>query len=977
MTDILAVDDDRHVCLIVEQLLKMRGYDCATALSASEAREKLKADPVRLILSDVNMPGESGLELLEYVRTAHPDTAVVMMSVMDDPEVARAALDLGAYGYMTKPFESNELLIQVTNALRRRDLEIESRTHAEKLEALVASRTAALLESEKRYRTLIEKMTEGIAAIDESGRFNYANDRFCQMISYARNDLLGRPLIEFVHEEDREKWFGQFERRRQGREASYELSWRTRDGGRLYTIVSPTGHFDEQGRFLGSFAVITDITDRKKVEEDLRREYQKSTALAETSSKLISAASLESISETIMDQALRLTNSRFGFVAYIDPETGYMVAPTMTQDIWDVCQVQGKSPVFKEFSGLWGWVLEHKQAMLCNAPSSDARSGGTPAGHIPIDRFIGAPAVIGPDLVGLVAVANAPADYSDQDMAAIQPLAVLYGVAIQRKRQEEQLLENQRRLRTVMDSIDAGIMIVDAETYEIIEVNPTAARMIGADKEQIEGLSCWEFMCPGKVNCCPMRDARNLGDDSIGMHQLIDNSDRICYTADGREFPIIKTVVPVTLAGRRCFLETFIDNSTRKQVEDDLRASEERYRMLVETMREGIIIMTPNQRLGFFNNRYAEMLGYTREEFEKTSLRHVLDPDSLAIMREQFQRRRAGINEPYELALTKKDGDKIIAMFHPVSLFGPDGRFEGSLSVVVDITTQKRMERQLLQAQKLESIGQLAAGVAHEINTPTQYIHSNVEFLQEAFTTLLDTVRDMNGIMEAVQSGKSTDDLVRSCLNKMEKAGLDFITEEVPDALAGSLDGVRRISRIVDSMKYFSHPGDKQKKQIDVNDAVRNAVTVSTSEWKYSAEVETDLDPNLPLLPCYAAEFSQVLLNLIINAAHAIGDAIGPNPAGKGGIAVRTGQDDGWIEIRISDTGSGIPEEIRSRIFDPFFTTKDVGRGTGQGLAIAHSVIVEKHGGTITFETEVGRGTTFILRLPLETESTEPAVEDR
>jgi signal transduction histidine kinase len=167
-------------------------------------------------------------------------------------------------------------------------------------------------------------------------------------------------------------------------------------------------------------------------------------------------------------------------------------------------------------------------------------------------------------------------------------------------------------------------------------------------------------------------------------------------------------------------------------------------------------------------------------------------------------------------------------------------------------------------------------------------------------------------------------------------------------------------------MKEFSHPGSKEKVAINLNTIIQTPITVATNEWKYVAEIKTDLDPALPEVPCLSDEMGQVILNMVVNAAHAISDTLGANPEGKKGvITLSTRHDEGWVELRISDTGAGIPEAIRGRVFDPFFTTKKVGKGTGQGLAIVHDVITDKHQGTISFESEVGAGTTFIIRLPI------------
>jgi signal transduction histidine kinase len=270
----------------------------------------------------------------------------------------------------------------------------------------------------------------------------------------------------------------------------------------------------------------------------------------------------------------------------------------------------------------------------------------------------------------------------------------------------------------------------------------------------------------------------------------------------------------------------------------------------------------------------------------------------------------------------------------------------------------------LRQAQKLESVGQLAAGIAHEINTPIQYIGDNIHFIEESFAALSGLLQEYQKLAAAVRTNTVTPAVLSAVESSIQKTDLDYLSKEIPLAVEQSLQGVSHVSHIVNAMKEFSHPGSREKVALDLNHAIEMTVTVARGEWKYVAEMVTDFAPGLPPVPCLPGEFNQVILNLIINAAHAIGEVVKPVNGSKGTIRISTRLDGAWVEIRISDTGTGIPEEIRDRIFDPFFTTKEVGKGTGQGLTIARSVIVDKHGGALTFESEVGRGTTFIIRLP-------------
>jgi signal transduction histidine kinase len=284
--------------------------------------------------------------------------------------------------------------------------------------------------------------------------------------------------------------------------------------------------------------------------------------------------------------------------------------------------------------------------------------------------------------------------------------------------------------------------------------------------------------------------------------------------------------------------------------------------------------------------------------------------------------------------------------------------------VGADITERMALEEQLRQAQKLESIGQLAAGIAHEINTPTQYIGDNVQFLKGAFQDLRLVLENYDRLLVAAKGNVPSGETVPEVSSALEDTDVRYLLDEIPKAIEQTLEGVTRVSALVGAMKDFSHPGTKEKTELDLNRAIESTLTVARNEWKYVADLETDYDSSLPMVSCLPGEINQAILILIVNSAHAIADVVGKGGREKGKIKVQTRNCPEWDEVRIQDTGSGIPENIRARIFDPFFTTKEIGKGTGQGLAIARSVIVDKHGGTIHFETEEGKGTTFIIRLP-------------
>lgn len=292
--------------------------------------------------------------------------------------------------------------------------------------------------------------------------------------------------------------------------------------------------------------------------------------------------------------------------------------------------------------------------------------------------------------------------------------------------------------------------------------------------------------------------------------------------------------------------------------------------------------------------------------------------------------------------------------------------------LVSEIKKQKVMEeerikreRELNQAHKMEAIGTLAAGIAHEINTPIQFISDNMEFIKMTADSLLQLIKLYEILVEDYPSQKANS-VIKDIRITKETIGFSFLKEEISTAIQQSQEGLERVARIVRAMKDFSHVGiEDEKEEADINHAVETTLVISRNEWKYVADLKTDLDPALPLVPCFIGDIKQVILNLLINAAHAIDDVLDESSADKGLITVATLKEGDSVVISVSDTGSGIEENIRERVFDHFFTTKEVGKGTGQGLSMAYGTIVEKHKGIINFESEVGKGTTFYVKLPL------------
>ncbi len=287
-----------------------------------------------------------------------------------------------------------------------------------------------------------------------------------------------------------------------------------------------------------------------------------------------------------------------------------------------------------------------------------------------------------------------------------------------------------------------------------------------------------------------------------------------------------------------------------------------------------------------------------------------------------------------------------------------------------DISQQRAWDHEMSQAQKLEAVGQLASGVAHEINTPIQFVGDNVAFLGDGVATLLGLVMRLHAFVE--RGTEVTPSELAEVRAEFVAADLDFVLQELPRAIDGAREGIGRVSTLIKALKEFAHPDSVDRAPADLNRALERTITVSRNEWKYVADLETELG-ELPVVPCHIGALNQVFLNLICNAAHAIQERQRREGVErKGHIRVRTFAEPGWACVAVQDDGSGISVAAQPRIFEPFFTTKPAGKGTGQGLAISRTIVVDKHQGRLTFETVEGQGTIFFVRLPLSVAQGEP-----
>ena len=530
-----------------------------------------------------------------------------------------------------------------------------------------------------------------------------------------------------------------------------------------------------------------------------------------------------------------------------------------------------------------------------------------------------------------------------------------------RKLAEQALQRNEAFLRAITDNISDLIFVIDGQ-QKWRYVSPSHRESLGYSSHELLGQSALSYVHPEDVPVV----TQFTSDLALGEHTSVLPLRMLHQDGRWRHFEGRASMLHST-NGRiegTLFVARPIDD--RILAEQKLQAAHAETELFLDFIPSMVIGLDGTGKITRWNRTAANVLGLHRKQ---TIGRDILQCGLRwlhAEMAQEIKRWLAttGSYRADDLAY-ERDGKMRFLGLTVRRMPSAEGEAAGFVVTGADVTERKLLEDQLRQAQKMEAIGQLAAGIAHEINTPTQYIGDNTRFLKDSWASIAEFLEFCSGMREQIAAGPLPPETARKFSDLFQRSDFCYLLKEVPHAIDQSLEGLQRVTKIVRGMKEFSHPGTEEKRPININRAIETTITVARHEWKYCADVITAFDETLPLVPCLVGEFNQAVLNLMINAAHAITAAIGDEPR-KGTITVGTRRDRNWAEISITDTGTGIAPEIRARIFEPFFTTKAVGKGTGQGLALAHSVIVTRHQGKIWFDTEVDRGTTFFVRLPID-----------
>lgn len=523
----------------------------------------------------------------------------------------------------------------------------------------------------------------------------------------------------------------------------------------------------------------------------------------------------------------------------------------------------------------------------------------------------------------------------------------------------------QKKLDVISRSANDAILLMNSDG-EIVHWNEAAELMFGYSKAEALGMNLNGLLAP--VRFRESHGQAFLRFKETGAGDLVGKMTEIqALRKGGEEFPIELSLSSALLEGSWHAVGIIRDITLR-------RRDEERHRVLWERSPHAIMTLAPPSWSFTSANPAAIELFAARDAEQLLSL-SILDVScekqldgrwSREAVRKIISRAWTESSCSFEWAHKDLADREFPAMVHltKVELAG-----ESLLQATVrDISQQKTLEAELSHARKLEAVGQLAAGIAHEINTPTQFVGDSIHFLKEAYDDLWDLTALYRHTLVALEGAAGYEQALEEVREAEEAADLEYLEEHVPGSFDRCFDGLSRIATIVGSMKEFAHPDQREKSPADLNQALRATLTIAKNEYKYVARVTTELG-ELPPVLCHIGDLNQVFLNMIVNAAHAISDGVAESGE-MGRIEIRTSAVNAdLVRIEIADTGCGIPPAVRDRIYEPFFTTKEVGRGSGQGLAIARSIVVDKHNGSLSCESEEGRGTTFVISLPVDEKS--------
>ncbi len=515
-----------------------------------------------------------------------------------------------------------------------------------------------------------------------------------------------------------------------------------------------------------------------------------------------------------------------------------------------------------------------------------------------------------------------------------------------------------------LDAAPSAMLVVDVNGG-IQFANMQCQRMFGVSSAELVGASLQALLTPEcRSACCEA--LAGISATPLAPEEPLVLRDSYGMRKAEERFAIELSFGPFGAAPRMAVV-LVRDVSAEQQLRDQSSAAaieaqnaRERLEGLLEHAPAFIVALNGHGTIDFINRTLPQHL---RQDVIGSSWLRYFPPERQALMEAKLRAMyETELTQTFETATLGPDGAPLW-FDSQIAPIRTQGKIVGAVLVSQEVTERKRAQSELVLSRQMALLGTLAAGVAHEINTPIQYVGDSIHFLRDSARNLFALLDQIQALRRAALAGAPLAAAIEAAGQAEESADLPYLRDEMPKAFESCIEGLHQVADIVRSLKDFAHPSRDEMVPADLNRAIQSSLTIATSEYKYVANLETELG-ELPLVTCHVSEISQAVLNIVINAAHAIGDVVRGSDR-KGLITVRTWREGEEVVIAIADSGGGIPDAIRSRVFDPFFTTKEVGKGTGQGLAIAWSTVKDRHSGSLTFDSTPGSGTTFFIRLPI------------
>lgn len=801
---------------------------------------------------------------------------------------------------------------------------------------------------------VLDCIRDVIYTTDANGNITYISPSSEGLLGLTPLEIMGRKFLDFIHPEDHHRVMDNYRKILNGEDQLNEYRLINGSGDTLWVLISSKPLLNND-RILGSCGIVTDITHRKNAMDSIIQESLVNAEVARLSRIILSSDSIETISNEILGQVVRITGSELGFIAYRDPASENIIIPAVTTDGFPDGFVNRHEMNSGTFSGIGRWVVEHDQPLMENHAAQNPRYAGLPRGHAAIHRFLSIPAWISDQPSGWIVVANKPADYTRDDLTLLEQIASLYSIAVSQRLTEQSLKRSEERYRTTIDNLDDMVHVVD-RNFNLILYN----RKVAENASVYSGLE-------GSLMGCSLFDTFPFLSQDVREHYAkvlktgrmnrtldathVKNS--VVYTdaqripvrdGDGNVTRIITIIRDVTdykrIENNLKDLANELENRVRQRT-SELKAKNEALEQEIEQHRKTahaldlsqeltktlmntpyiiMILLEKNGDIVTCNDIAAKSMGSTPEKLVGKNVAEIIGKD-------QFLQRKAYTKDLFQdnkiiQFRDQRDGRWFDTTALPV--LNPDGTLHRVAVIARDITNQKRMDEEILKNQKLESIGVLAGGIAHDFNN--------------YFTGIL-------GYINMVRLNTGIPEDARKLLESAEKATLET-------------------KLLAQQLLTFSKGGAPVCRPTDLRDVIREAVAFSTrgSNVQHKLYIQ---DKPMPA-DVDTGQIRQVIHNLILNSIHAMTNGGHIDVRGSvrnlvpgNGMTLPSGA---YNVIEVADTGCGIAAEHLSRIFDPYFTTKS--SGSGLGLAASHS-IVTNHNGVITVESEPGHGSVFTVYLPV------------